>query len=182
MGMTRHDDLQTLLLAVHALTRVAALDTQTDAPAAQWRTLTLLRDHGPQRLGDLATLSRVTQPGMTRLVHQMDAAGLVERRRLPDDSRVSVIAATAKGLEALAGWYEQFRAALAPHVADLSEKEWDAVSVAASALSLRVGMAPTPAGRHETTDDQTPDDDGAADPTKNRGALTESAEEQEVVR
>ena len=55
--MTRDDDLQTLLLAVHALTRIAALDTHNDAPAAQWRTLTLLRDHGPQRLGDLATLS-----------------------------------------------------------------------------------------------------------------------------
>ncbi|MDT0117795.1 MarR family transcriptional regulator [Microbacterium sp. PRF11] len=175
--MTRDDDLQTLLLAVHALTRIAALDTQTEAPAAQWRTLTLLRDHGPQRLGDLATLSRVTQPGMTRLVHQMDAAGLVERRRHPDDSRVSVIAATAKGLAALAGWYEQFRAALAPHVADLSESEWDAVSVAAAALSLRVGMAPTGPGRKEDIDDE---DD--ADSTDDRGALVGAAEEQEVVR
>lgn len=140
--MTRDDDLQTLLLAVHALTRIAAIDTRNDAPAAQWRTLTLLRDHGPQRLGDLATLSRVTQPGMTRLVHQMDAAGLVERAAHPSDSRVSVIRATDGGLAALAGWFEQFRAALAPHVADLSESEWEAVSVAATALSLRVGLAP----------------------------------------
>ncbi|WP_295835628.1 MarR family transcriptional regulator [uncultured Microbacterium sp.] len=175
--MTRDDDLQTLLLAVHALTRIAALDTQTEAPAAQWRTLTLLRDHGPQRLGDLATLSRVTQPGMTRLVHQMDAAGLVERRRHPDDSRVSVIAATTEGLAALAGWYEQFRAALAPHVADLSGSEWDAVGVAAAALSLRVGMAPTAPGRTKTIDDE---DD--ADSTDDRGALAGAAEEQEVVR
>lgn len=140
--MTRDDDLQTLLLAVHALTRIAAIDTQNDAPAAQWRTLTLLRDHGPQRLGDLATLSRVTQPGMTRLVHQMDAAGLVERTAHASDSRVSVIRATDAGLAALAGWFEQFRTALAPHVADLSEAEWDAVGVAASALSLRVGLVP----------------------------------------
>lgn len=141
-GMTRDDDLQRLLLAVHALTRIAALDTQSEAPAAQWRTLTLLRDHGPQRLGDLATLSRVTQPGMTRLVHQMDAAGLVVRSAHPGDSRVSVVAATGEGLQALARWYEQFRAALAPHVADLSDEEWEAVSVAAAALSLRVGLVP----------------------------------------
>lgn len=142
--MTRDDDLQKLLLAVHALTRIAAIDTQNDAPAAQWRTLTLLRDHGAQRLGDLATLSRVTQPGMTRLVHQMDAAGLVERAAHPSDSRVSVIRATPRGLEALAIWFDQFRAALAPHVADLSEAEWDAVGVAASALSLRVGLVAAP--------------------------------------
>lgn len=140
--MTRDDDLQRLLLAVHALTRIAAIDTDTDAPAAQWRTLTLLRDHGPQRLGDLATLSRVTQPGMTRLIHQMDAAGLVERTPHPSDSRVSVIRATDAGLTALAEWFQLFGAALAPHVADLSEAEWDAVSVAASALSLRVGLIP----------------------------------------
>ncbi|SDO82015.1 DNA-binding transcriptional regulator, MarR family [Microbacterium sp. ru370.1] len=142
--MTRDDDLQRLLLAVHALTRIAALDTQNDAPAAQWRTLTLLRDHGPQRLGDLATLSRISQPGMTRLVHQMDAAGLVARAAHPGDSRVSVVAATEAGLEALERWYEQFRAALSPHVADLSADEWEAVGVAAAALSSRVGMAPHP--------------------------------------
>ena len=62
-------------------------------------------------------------------------------------------------------------------MADLSEREWDAVGVAAAALSLRVGMAPTSAGRNETTDDE---DD--ADPTEDRGAPTGSAEEQEVVR
>ncbi|MFJ4039138.1 MarR family winged helix-turn-helix transcriptional regulator [Microbacterium sp. NPDC090007] len=145
--MTRDDDLQRLLLAVHALTRIAALDTQSEAPAAQWRTLTLLRDHGPQRLGDLATLSRVTQPGMTRLVHQMDAAGLVARTAHPGDSRVSVVTATGAGLAALERWYEQFRGALAPHVADMSDDEWQAVSVAAAALSARVGLVPV--GSHE---------------------------------
>lgn len=143
--MTRDDDLQKLLLAVHALTRIAAIDTQNDAPSAQWRTLTLLRDHGPQRLGDLATLSRVTQPGMTRLVHQMDAAGLVARQADPADSRVSVIAATDAGIEALTRWFESLRAALAPHVADLTDAEWDAVRVAAGALSARVGLQPNPA-------------------------------------
>ncbi|MDQ1121876.1 MarR family winged helix-turn-helix transcriptional regulator [Microbacterium trichothecenolyticum] len=138
--MSRDDDLQRLLLAVHALTRIAAIDTQNDAPSAQWRTLTLLRDHGPQRLGELATLSRVTQPGMTRLVHQMDAAGLVERHRDPHDSRVSVIVATDAGLHALDHWFQSLRAALAPHVADLSDAEWEAVRIAAGALSARVGL------------------------------------------
>jgi len=172
--MTRDDDLQRLLLAVHALTRIAALDTQSDAPAAQWRTLTLLRDHGPQRLGDLATLSRVTQPGMTRLIRQMDAAGLVSRSSDPDDSRVSVVSPTPAGLAALERWYEQFRAALSPHVADLSEAEWDAVSTAASALSQRVGLVPV--GSSQSIDHAAPVAlaTGAADETSHR--------EQEVVR
>ena len=140
--MTRDDDLQRLILAVHALARVAALDTQNDAPAAQWRTLKLLREHGPQRVGDLATLSRVSQPGMTRLVHQMESAGLVARGVHADDSRVSVVSATEEGLRELDRWLAALSAALAPHVADLTDAEWDAVRTSADALALRVGMQP----------------------------------------
>ncbi|MFG6278334.1 MarR family transcriptional regulator [Microbacterium sp. 5K110] len=140
--MTRDDDLQRLILAVHALTRIAAIDTKNDAPAAQWRTLTLLRDHGPQRLGDLATLSRVSQPGMTRLVHQMESAGLVARGIHPDDSRVSVVSATDDGLVELDRWLETLAAALTPHVADLTDAEWDAVRTSADALAARVGLRP----------------------------------------
>ncbi len=140
--MTRDDDLQRLILAVHALTRIAAIDTKNDAPAAQWRTLTLLRDHGPQRLGDLATLSRVSQPGMTRLVHQMEGAGLVARGIHPDDSRVSVVSATDDGLRELDRWFEVLSAALAPYVDALTDTEWDAVRVAADALGARVRRQP----------------------------------------
>jgi DNA-binding MarR family transcriptional regulator len=140
--MTRDDDLQRLILAVHALTRIAAIDTKNDAPSAQWRTLKLLREHGPQRLGDLATLSRVSQPGMTRLVHQMEDAGLVARGIHPDDSRVSVVSATDDGLHELDRWLDALSTALAPHVADLTDAEWDAVRTSADALASRVGMQP----------------------------------------
>lgn len=140
--MTRDDDLQRLILAVHALTRIAAIDTKTDAPGAQWRTLTLLRDHGPQRLGDLATLSRVSQPGMTRLVRQMEDAGLVARGIHPEDSRVSVVSATDEGLQELDRWFEVLSAALTPHVAHLTDAEWEALRVTADALGARVRRQP----------------------------------------
>ena len=72
-------DLEELIVAAHALTRVAALETRNEAPSAQWRTLSILRERGPLRIGELAHLSRVTQPGMTRLVGTMADAGLVSR-------------------------------------------------------------------------------------------------------
>ena len=147
--MTRDDDLQKLILAVHALTRIAALDTKNDAPAAQWRTLTLLREHGPQRLGDLASLSRITQPGMTRLIRQMETAELVDRVADPVDSRVSVIRATPAGLDALDRWFTTFRDALAPHVADLADAEWDALRTTADALAVRVAPQPLVAPQPE---------------------------------
>lgn len=133
--MTRERDIETLIVAAHALTRLAALETASETPAAQWRALTILRDNGPLRVGEMARLSRVTQPGMTRLVSQMDSLGLVERMPDDADSRVTLVRVTPLGLEALQTWLLQLTAAVAPHFADLSEDEWRALHVTAGVLS-----------------------------------------------
>ena len=137
--MTRSEDLQRLVVAAHALTRVAALETRNEAPAAQWRTLTLLRENGPQRLGELASLSRVTQPGMTRLVGAMADAGLVERTSDAADSRATVVQATAAGIDALQAWLTQLTAALTPHFADLDDDDWAALGRTAGILARKTG-------------------------------------------
>jgi DNA-binding MarR family transcriptional regulator len=137
--MTRSEDLQRLVVAAHALTRVAALETRNEAPAAQWRTLTLLRENGALRLGELAALSRVTQPGMTRLVGAMADAGLVERTADAADSRATVVRATAAGLDALEAWLAQLTAALTPHFADLDDDDWVALGRTAGILARKTG-------------------------------------------
>ncbi|WP_109210691.1 MULTISPECIES: MarR family transcriptional regulator [Microbacterium] len=139
--MTHDQDIETLIVAAHALTRVAALETANETPAAQWRTLTILRDHGPLRIGELARLSRVTQPGMTRLVGQMADHGLVERATDAADSRATVVEVTALGLEALNTWLLQLTAALAPHFDDLEPEEWDALRTTASVLMRKLDHA-----------------------------------------
>jgi DNA-binding MarR family transcriptional regulator len=134
----RHDvDIEKLIVAAHALTRVAALETRTQAPAAQWRTLTILRDRGSLRVGDLAALSRVTQPGMTRLVGQMAEHGLIERSTDAADSRVTIVSATPLGLEALETWLVQLTSALAPHFDDLTDEEWSALRTTAAVLARK---------------------------------------------
>ncbi|MGB4777854.1 MarR family winged helix-turn-helix transcriptional regulator [Microbacterium sp.] len=135
--MQHADDILRLLVGAHALTRVASLETRSEAPAAQWRTLVLLRDHGPQRIGDLAALSRVTQPGMTRLVAHMTDAGLVARGTDESDSRATVVSATPAGLDALAEWMRVLSAALAPRFSDLDEDEWDTIRRAADLIATR---------------------------------------------
>ncbi|WP_223848982.1 MarR family winged helix-turn-helix transcriptional regulator [Microbacterium hominis] len=110
-------------------------------PAAQWRTLVLLRDNGPLRIGDLATLSRVTQPGMTRLVTQMAEAGLVERTTDPGDSRATLVSATDAGMSALDEWLQVLSAALAPRFADLDEQEWATIRRAADIVDARTRVA-----------------------------------------
>ncbi|WP_431801121.1 MarR family winged helix-turn-helix transcriptional regulator [Microbacterium sp. bgisy203] len=139
--MQMGDDILRLVTGAHALTRVASLETRNEAPAAQWRTLSLLRDHGPQRVGDLAALSRVTQPGMTRLVAQMADAGLLERHPDEHDSRATVVTITPAGRAAFAEWMQALSDALAPRFADLDEDDWAAVRRAADIVEQRTRVA-----------------------------------------
>ncbi|MFG6491656.1 MarR family winged helix-turn-helix transcriptional regulator [Microbacterium sp. P03] len=138
--MSKAEDLERIVVAAHALTRIAAIETRNEAPAAQWRTLSILRTEGPLRLGELARESRVTQPGMTRLVTQLHEAGLVERVEDPSDSRATVVSATAAGLRALDAWLVQLSSALAPRFADLDDDDWAALSRAATILATRTSM------------------------------------------
>lgn len=139
--MQHGDDILRLVTGAHALTRVASLETRNEAPAAQWRTITLLRDHGPQRIGDLAALSRVTQPGMTRLVAQMADAGLLERGADDSDSRATVVSVTDAGLKALDDWMQVLSDALTPRFADLSEDDWVAIRRAADIVDAHTRTA-----------------------------------------
>lgn len=139
--MTREEDLERIIFAAHALARVAALETGNDTPAAQWRTLNILTEQRrPMRLGELATSSRVTQPGMTRLVGAMAEAGLVMRESDPADSRVTLISITEAGSRALDAWRVQLGAALAPRFADLDETEWEAIRSSADILARKTGV------------------------------------------
>lgn len=135
--MTIGDDVLRLVTGAHALSRVASLETRNEAPAAQWRTISILRQHGPLRIGDLAALSRVTQPGMTRLVSQMAEAGLLERGADENDSRATVVSVTPAGLDALDEWMQVLSDALAPRFADLSDDDWVAVRRAAEIVEER---------------------------------------------
>lgn len=139
--MDRARDLESIIVAAHALTRVAALETRNEAPAAQWRTLAILRERGPLRIGELARLSRITQPGVTRLIGTMAEAGLVEREPDPEDSRAVRVAATPLGDEAYAAWRVQLVEALLPRFADLSDSEWQALRTSAELLTRRMADA-----------------------------------------
>lgn len=118
--------------------RLAAIETKNETPVAQWRTLSILRTEGPQRLGELARLSRVTQPGMTRLVSTMTSEGLLTRAADPSDSRASVIHITDAGLAALDDWRAQLRSALMPFFADLPDEDWDVLTRASEILTSRI--------------------------------------------
>jgi DNA-binding MarR family transcriptional regulator len=133
--MNRSDVIPSLVLSSYALGRIAAQDAGNDAPAAQWRVLSLLQQSGAQRVGALAAAARTTQPGMTRLIGTLERDGLVLRSPDPDDSRATVVDITVSGAETLAAWRQEFRSTLAPRFADLTEDDWSALARAAEILA-----------------------------------------------
>lgn len=144
--MSRSEDIERILVAAHALTRIAATTTRDDTPAAQWRALSVLQNEGSQRVGELAALSRTTQPGMTRLVGQLVEAGLVTRTPDPDDSRATVVTITDAGAEAIDNWRTTLGVALAPLFEDLADEDWNTLAQASRILMSRTA-APAGAAR-----------------------------------
>ncbi|WP_295010840.1 MarR family winged helix-turn-helix transcriptional regulator [uncultured Microbacterium sp.] len=135
--------LQSIVLSTHALTRMAAQEAGNDAPAAQWRVLSLLGERDGQRIGELAKASRTTQPGMTRLIGQLEHEGLVRRAADPDDSRATVVTITDAGTEAARNWRQQIQEVLAPRFSDLDETDWEHLSRAAEILRTHSALERT---------------------------------------
>ena len=135
------DILESLLVSTHRLTRLAAQATGSTTPAAQWRTLSILAAEGPMRVGELAAASRVTQPGMTRLLGTMVEEELVTRIADRDDSRAWLIVVSDKGKKALTAWRAQLAETLDPWFGELSDADWATLEAAASLLETRLASA-----------------------------------------
>jgi DNA-binding MarR family transcriptional regulator len=126
--------LESLLVSSHHLTRLAARSTGSTTPSAVWRTLSILETDGPLRIGELAAASRITQPGMTKIVQGLVEDELVYRIADVADSRAWLIAVTASGSAALANWRATLATSLEPLLGEVSTDEWVALERAARIL------------------------------------------------
>jgi len=87
--------------AIHLLRRVRRNDAQTGVPAAQLSALSVLMG-GPRTLGEMASAEQVRPPTMSKLVTEMESAGLLRRTGDPADARVVRVGMTRKGQRVLA--------------------------------------------------------------------------------
>jgi DNA-binding MarR family transcriptional regulator len=124
----------------HRLTRVAARAAHGSESPAVWRTLSVLLTSGPIRLGELADLSRVSQPTATKLVGGLAARGWIERTSDPADARVSRTSITDAGTAALLNWRTELAAALLPYFADLPAADVETLERAVAILRDRVEL------------------------------------------
>jgi DNA-binding MarR family transcriptional regulator len=86
--------------AIHLLRRARRTDPLTGVSPAQLSALSVLMS-GPKTLGDLAAAEQVRAPTMSRLVSEMERAGVARKVTDREDARVIRVHATPKGLRAL---------------------------------------------------------------------------------
>ena len=142
--MQTSDATQTeqLALAV-ALERLAAWLREHRAPggltATTLTTLLRLRDSGPLRVTDLASLEGLTQPGMTVLINRLVSGELAVREADPDDGRAVRVRITELGTEQV-GAYERARIDLiSARIRELADTDQRVLLNALSALQNFTG-------------------------------------------
>ena len=86
--------------AIHLLRRARRTDPLTGVSPAQLSALSVLMS-GPKTLGDLAAAEQVRPPTMSRLVSEMERAGVARKVADRNDARVIRVYMTAKGMRAL---------------------------------------------------------------------------------
>ncbi len=120
--------------AIHLLRLVRRVDTATGLSPARLSALSVLVFGGARTVGDLAAAEQVRSPTMSRLVAEMEAAGLVTRRVGTDDRRVAMVSATPAGRRLLHAGRRRRVAELAARLEDLEEHELDLLDRAAAVI------------------------------------------------
>lgn len=111
---------------------------------AQYNVLRILRGARPEELSCRQVAERMLtrEPDLTRLLHRLEAAGLVRRARKDADRRVVRVAITPAGLRLLAGLDAPMRALHRSQFSALGERQ----TALLTRLALRLVESRTPPG------------------------------------
>ena len=124
--------------AIHLLRRLRRTDPQTGVSAAQLSALSVLMG-GARTIGELAAIEQVRPPTISRVVRELEAAGLATRRRDPGDGRVVWIEWTAEGERVLQQGRELRVATLARAIDALPATERRTLAEALAVLERLLG-------------------------------------------
>jgi len=120
-GLELAEELGAVLARLYGFLRRAILPKEMSLTQAL--ALGTLRDHGPQRVTDLAGIEGVRQPTCTGLVNAMEEQGWVQRTVDEGDRRVVVVQLTPAGHAVLEGLTEARAAVLGRYLDVLSSAE-----------------------------------------------------------
>ena len=123
-----------LRLAITRMARRLRQEAGTDLGPSQVAALATVERHGPLSPSELAERERIKRPTATRIVRHLEAAGLVERVRDPEDGRASILSVTAEGRALLRRLRERKTAYLAKRLSAMDAEDRRALERAAELL------------------------------------------------
>lgn len=121
-------------LAIHLLRRLRREDAASGLSAPQLSALSVVVFRGPLTLGALARAEQVRPPTITRLVRQLEEAGLAEREVDAADRRVVRVRATSEGARVLEEGRARRVATLAERLRELDAAELESLRHAVEVL------------------------------------------------
>jgi DNA-binding MarR family transcriptional regulator len=109
-------------------------ESGTDLGPSQVAALATVERHGPLSPSELADRERIKRPTATRIVGHLEAAGLVQRVRDPEDGRSSILSVTADGRAVLRRLRERKTAYLAKRLGTMDAEDRRTLERAAELL------------------------------------------------
>jgi DNA-binding MarR family transcriptional regulator len=100
-GEAKEELAPRLRWAITRMARRLRQEAGTDLGPSQVAALATVERHGPLSPSELAERERIQRPTATRIVGHLEAAGLVERVKDPEDGRGAILTATPEAKELL---------------------------------------------------------------------------------
>jgi DNA-binding MarR family transcriptional regulator len=132
--MAQADLAVRLRLAIARTARRLRQEAGEELSPSQTAALATIDRHGPLTPSELAVRERIQRPTVTRIVARLEARGLVQRTRDPQDGRSSLVALTPAGRELLARGRTRKDAYLARRLRELDAEERATLQRAAAIL------------------------------------------------
>jgi DNA-binding MarR family transcriptional regulator len=123
-----------LRLAITRTARRLRQEAGSDLGPSQTAALATIERHGPLSPSEVADRERIKRPTATRIVRHLQAAGLVERVRDPEDGRASILTITSDGRSLLRRLRARKTAYLAQRLDGLDEEDQRTLERAAELL------------------------------------------------
>jgi DNA-binding MarR family transcriptional regulator len=90
---------------------------------SQRSILATLERHGPLRMGELASIEKISAPSISGIVGRLEGRGLVSREADPKDARSTLVRSTPKANSIMNAVRQQRSAFLAARMETLTEAE-----------------------------------------------------------
>jgi DNA-binding MarR family transcriptional regulator len=132
--MAQADLAVRLRLAIARTARRLRQEAGEELSPSQTAALATIDRHGPLTPSELAVRERIQRPTVTRIIARLEARGLVQRARDPQDGRSSLVALTPAGRELLARGRTRKDAYLARRLRELDAEERATLQRAAAIL------------------------------------------------